>query len=98
MVFTDIAKEILHPRPDLVFGLPRDKTGDAIIDAAISGAQDKANELLNIFYSIKERQILARLISSSDSSTVTFSCSTISSKVRTGLSEGLLKSSPISIM
>ena len=38
----DLAKEILQPRPDLVFGLPRDKTGDAIIDAAISGAQTKS--------------------------------------------------------
>ena len=38
----EIAKEIIQPRPDLVFGLPRDKTGDAIIDAAISGAQTKS--------------------------------------------------------
>ena len=47
LIFSDIAKEILHPRPDLVFGLPRDKTGDAIIDAAISGAQDQAECLLS---------------------------------------------------
>lgn len=37
-----MAKDILQPRPDLVFGLPRDKTGDALIDAAISGAQTKS--------------------------------------------------------